>query len=554
MKKNDWLILALILLISLFSMRSLFHRGFYSSHDGEHQIIRLIHFVKGLKDGQIPVRWAGPPALNGFGYPLFIFTYRLPFYLATPFYLIGFSLTDSIKAVFILTYLFSGVAMYLAQRKIWQDRLAALVGTILYLWVPWRFSAIFVRASLGSSVCYSLFPLFLWSLFSLQEKSSFKGTLIGIFSLAGLMLSHATFFFGALPFLMAMALFLIFKSQSRKALTERYLLVFIVALGLSAFYWLPAIAEKKYTVVFHVFSGYYRQHFVTLKQLLYSKWGYGLSHPGAERDEMAFQVGIPQWLTILLSSGLLIINYWRKKKIAQFSLLLIALFALSIFLMTPTSDFVWVIVSFVYQYDFPFRLLGVAILLSSLLGGDLLKKLKEDRLFKIFRFPLAFFLISLALYANRNHLRVNEYTYWPDAYYENLGASSSSYDEYRPEWVMIQYLPGRDEALTVEEGKAKINSQTIRSHQQKFQIAVQEESLFRINTIYYPGWQLFVDGKKKEMRAPYKQGLSQFSLSPGEYQVVFKFKRTGDRIVAEIISLLTLVYLGYQVKQRKQSA
>ena len=105
--KNNWLYLFVILLISLLGVKALFHSGFYTSHDGRHQIIRLRHFHQGLVDGQLPVRWAGT-ALKGYGYPLFIFTYRLPFWIAELGYLVFKNLANAIKFAFILTYIFSG--------------------------------------------------------------------------------------------------------------------------------------------------------------------------------------------------------------------------------------------------------------------------------------------------------------------------------------------------------------------------------------------------------------------------------------------------------------
>src|SRR5439155_338892 len=93
-------------------------------HDGRHQIVRLMHFHRGLVDGQLPVRWAGT-ALCGYGYPLFVFTYRLPFWLAELWYLASGSLGDAIKATFVVTFLASGVTMYWLAHLLTASPLAA---------------------------------------------------------------------------------------------------------------------------------------------------------------------------------------------------------------------------------------------------------------------------------------------------------------------------------------------------------------------------------------------------------------------------------------------
>lgn len=544
-KKIDLLLVFLILAISFFGVKALFHPGFYTSHDGEHQIIRLNHFILGLRGGQLPVRWAGPPAFNGFGYPLFIFTYRLPFYLGTLFKSISFSLVDSVKAVFILTYILSGILMYFVQKKLWGNNLAALAGAIFYLWAPWRFSIILVRASLGEAVCFLFFPLIIWSVLN-------SSPFLGAFSLACLLLSHAMLTFLFLPFLLVLMGFCLWQSKKRRKLLYQYLKLLILSIGLSAFYWLPALFEKRYTMFADIIRGFYDQHFPTLKQLIYSPWGYGFSFPGVELDAMSFQVGIAQWTTIFLAIFILFWQWLRKKKLdfnRRLISFLIALFLVTIFLMTSPSSSYWQFLSSFLNLDFPFRYLALTTLFSSLVAGGLMVELKKDKLFKLFLYPAVFGLLFLVFYGNRNHLKVNQYTSFSDSYYQKHPSTSNSFDEYRPRWVTPEYLPQRKEAMVTETGEAKIETQEVRSNRQKFQVEAKKKSLLRLNTIYYPGWRLFVDGEEKEIEIAPSTGLVQFSLPAGNHEVMFKFGRTWDRMIGEIISLFSLAFIAYQLRR-----
>jgi len=552
LKKTDWFIILFLFLISLFAVKALFHPGFYTSHDGEHQIIRLNHFIIGLRDAQFPVRWAGPPAFNGFGYPLFVFTYQLPFYLGAVFNLIGLSLVDATKAVFILSYILSGIFMYLVQRRIWKSNSAALMGAVFYLWTPWRFSVIFVRASLGEAVCFLFFPLVLWSIFSLYEKEKMKFLFLGAFSLACLLLSHAMLTFLFLPFLGALIGFCLWQSKRRKSLFFSYLKLFLLSLGLSAYYWLPAIVEKRQTMFTNILGNFYLQHFPTLKQLIYSPWGYGFSFPGSELDEMSFQVGIAQWLAVFLTIFVLAWLGIRKRKqdfSQRLSGFLIILFAMAVFLMVPISKPYWQFISRFLKIDFPFRHLALTTFFSSLIAGGLIVGLKKDKLLQLLLYPAIIGLLFLVFYGNRNHLKVNQYLYLPDSYYEEHSSSSSSFDEYRPLWVSGS-LPKKDEELKVEEGEAVIEAQEIRSNRQEFRVEVQKKSLLTLNTIYYPGWKLFVNGEKQKAETVPPAGLMQFSLPTGEYKVIFEFGRTWDRILGEGIALGTLFFIGYQARRR----
>jgi len=138
LKNFFWIVL--LLLLAFFGVKALFHPRFYTSHDGHHQLIRLMHFDRGLRDGQLPVRWAGT-ALEGYGYPLFIFTYRLPFWIGEAWRLLGNSLVDSVKFSFVLAYWLSGITIFLFLRDFVRNKSAAFLGTAAFLWAPYRFSA-----------------------------------------------------------------------------------------------------------------------------------------------------------------------------------------------------------------------------------------------------------------------------------------------------------------------------------------------------------------------------------------------------------------------------
>src|SRR3989339_1567277 len=108
MKKSILVSILIILIFGFLGSKALFHSGFYTSHDGEHQLVRQYTFEQGIKDRQIPVRFSRQ-LYNGFGYPLFFFTYRLPFYFGEIFRVAGLSFADSVKAVFFVTYITSGL-------------------------------------------------------------------------------------------------------------------------------------------------------------------------------------------------------------------------------------------------------------------------------------------------------------------------------------------------------------------------------------------------------------------------------------------------------------
>src|SRR3989344_7659471 len=148
MKHHFWPVVILII-FALIGVKALFHAGWYTNHDGEHQLVRQYIFDRAVKAGHIPPR-VDRQLLNGLGYPLMTFTYQTPFILGEPFRLLGFSTQDTVKIVFILSFFASGLTMYL---------FAGLLPAIMYLWAPYRFSVIYVRASLGEHLAFVFLPL-----------------------------------------------------------------------------------------------------------------------------------------------------------------------------------------------------------------------------------------------------------------------------------------------------------------------------------------------------------------------------------------------------------
>ncbi|MCX8009224.1 MAG: hypothetical protein N3A54_06035, partial [Patescibacteria group bacterium] len=124
-----------ILLIVLFSFLPFIHifltNNLPHTSDGEVQIPRMAAFYKALRDGHIPVRWAGD--LNyGYGMPLFNFIYHTPFYISSILIFLGFSLVQTFKFILFISFLLSGIFMFLFAQSFIKDNKKALIITLLY--------------------------------------------------------------------------------------------------------------------------------------------------------------------------------------------------------------------------------------------------------------------------------------------------------------------------------------------------------------------------------------------------------------------------------------
>lgn len=542
MKKIDWLIFFFIILTSVYTLKDLFIPGFYTSHDGPHQIVRLYYFDQAIKSGQFPPRWASG-LLNGFGYPLFIFSYHLPWFMAELLHLSGLSIIDSVKMTFLLGFILSGITMFIFQKEMF-GRLAAFVGTFVYLFAPYRFSNIYVRAAIGDATAFIFPPLLFWGIYKLKQSRKIIPFWIAIsaIAMAGLLLSHAMVF---LFFFLAYGLYFlisVFFTKEKVRLSISWISTILLGFGISSYYFIPSIIERNNTKFTDIMgSAFTGNTFLKFQQLLYSSWGYGMMN--ANEGGMSFQVGIVQWLIVLIVI-IILLHQIVSKKLNSELIFYPVLFFLSIVLMFQFSLPFWKLLSKIALIDFTWRILPVTVFAASVLGGILISKVK-------FPYLAAFLIIFIALYTNRNHLRINQSLDWSIPFYLKLEKTTNSYDEYTPKWVNQGSVEKPKPKIEFMDGTGEIKMQNDTPYSQEFLVETVKPVKLRINTIYYPGWNVNVNGKLQKI--DYDQGLIEFPLNQGNSQISVYFTETPLRTAANLISLASFVIAGLFLLRYKRT-
>jgi len=322
-RRRSFLFIFLIIIASFFSWRSLAFQGYFSMHD-DMQFMRLYQMDKCFKDGQIPCRWV-PDLGFGYGYPLFNYYPPFSYYLGEIFHLLGFSIIDSVKIVFALSLVFSGLFMYFLAREFWGE-FGGLISALFYIYAPYRAVDVYVRGAMAEGWGLVWFPLIFLAVWKVIREKKFFWVLVLAVSYGFLLISHnlmsLLFSFVALVW----GLFWLFYFKEFKSIKNLALGV-ALALGISAFFVLPVIFEKKLVHVETMLMGYfnYLAHFADLRQLfLNSKWGWGASVWGPE-DEMPFMIGYLHW-GITVVNFLLVWFLWFKKEKEKFLLSLFLVF------------------------------------------------------------------------------------------------------------------------------------------------------------------------------------------------------------------------------------
>jgi hypothetical protein len=399
--------IAILILLSLWVTRDLFRPEFFVTHDALYHVVRLDQFHKALISGQFPVRWA-PDLLNGLGYPLFIVNYHLPYYLAEAFHLAGLSLFAAIKAVFIISLAASALTSFWLFYAWTKKPSAAVLGAVFYILAPYRLANIFERGALGEAVAYAFVPLVFLGLDRLKQNKSH----LLIFALSMLTLSHTVVLLTFAP------VFLIYTLIFIKPKLKLLLISLLATFGLTAFQMFPVFFERHYLNFDANLLTAYQGHFKNLYQLL------RIPHAGINIGTR-FQVGIAHSLIILLS-----IFSFARGGLARLFLLA---FFISLFLITPASQFLWDNLPGLPMVLYPWRFLGVAAFATAALATLLST-----------RYPwLSLILFTLVIFTSRHYMKVDEFI--PPVFpQEMLAGNATTQNEFDPIAPDKLGSPGRE--------------------------------------------------------------------------------------------------------------
>ena len=140
---NFWPIIIVILFAILSGRTLIFQSVYFNMHDDLH-MMRQLEMEKCFADRQIPCRWVQDMGY-GFGFPLFNFYPPLPYLIGQGIRFLGFSFVNTVKITFALSFIVSGVSMYLLAKEFFPENfnfrgrkisLGALVSAFFYIWAP----------------------------------------------------------------------------------------------------------------------------------------------------------------------------------------------------------------------------------------------------------------------------------------------------------------------------------------------------------------------------------------------------------------------------------
>lgn len=540
----------LVFLLIIPSFISLVRQGYFPMQD-DIQAFRIYEMDKCFKDFQIPCRWV-PDMGYEYGYPQFNYYAPLPYYVGEIFHLAGFQFIDVVKILFILGFILGAFLMYIFVKD-FLGEVPAVVSSVLYTYVPYKATQVYVRGSLSEFWVLAFFPLAFWASKKFIEKKKLKHFIWFAVSVFLIITTHNLMFIVFFPILLAWIIYFLWV-EGKKNLAKPFVISGLLGIGLSCFFLLPVVFERQFAHLNSLLGGYfdYRQHFVSLKQLFFSNhFGYGSSELGPN-DDLSLSVGILHWILSALAGILSFINFNKNKKLSGAAFLLLGLSLPVLFLMHAKSTFIWEDLAFLKWFQFPWRLLGITSFLFSILGGIAIYFAGKYKVYLSVVVLVILFVLHGSFFKPRAWMNISDSDKFSGQSWEKQ--LTISIFDYLPIYATLPPNAKAPDLPEVLKGEANFLSYKKGSDYQEGTVNVLKQATLRVPLFYFPGMKATIDNMEVPIaynncdNEEYCLGLISFNVPEGEHKIKVVLTDTPVRTIGNlltIVSTLSLIYLGF---------
>lgn len=523
--KEDRIFLIVIVLIFSLFLFPLFNTSFYESHDGHAHVARFAAYYGAIRDGQLIPRWAG--SLNyHYGSPLFIFYYPLSGYLSSLLHFLGASFENSFKLLIALSFIAAPLSFYFWV-KTFLKKEVAFVGAFFYGLAPFHMLDMYVRGDVAEMIAFALIPLVFWSLENIAQKEQLKFAAFGSIFLGFLILSHNGL---SLMFFPVFIAYSFLRSKNVQTLLK-CLATIVFGLLLSSFFWIPALYEGKYTNAKLFIGNLYESHFPTVSQLIYSPWGFG---PDVGRQGgLSPQIGILYLLLVLLSIFIVLKSTKEKRMMIGW----LCIFGLGLFITLSHSSFFWERLPLIKMFEFPWRFTALSSFAATVLACYVFAHIKNKK--------ILYSLLIVLVFATAPFVGVKKYVSHSDSYYKSYPGTTYYHGEASPIWTEGDAGHFPKTRVEVIGGRGMIRDVQTKSQLHTYAIEAKDKVAILDNTVYFPGWKVFVDDKSVpvQFQDPNHRGFITFDIPKGTHKVKVFFRETGVRLIADVLSLACVLIL-----------
>jgi hypothetical protein len=544
----------------------------WSGHDQLYPVVRVYELCKLWRvNGPFHAPWQADWAF-GYGYPFYTFYAPLGYYAGALFhFILGMDYGPATKFSFYSSLYLSGLLLYalvyvIGQREQW-PRLAwwALAAATIFALTRYHLTDVFVRNALAECWAWpTLVGVFLGA--ELARKHPWPGLLFIAVMHAGLMLSHNVI---ALYGTIAVGCYVLLTTSN-----VRWPITVMAggALGaaMAAFFWVPALSLVKLTFAglpvrqdfastiaspsdLHLHALYWQQYFV-------ERLGTGGSIAGSN-DPMGINFGI----AVLVGTALATIALFRPGLTRpQRYRLSICLVFIGIFLFAMSRQMNWERVPAMLRYvQFPWRLLIFTALfgcLATAMASPVLDRWLHPLVLVLIAILMAIPTLPAILNLPgllTDHGTTDRMLRWY-ARQERGGwfGGAAPYEYWpvtlKPPRIDMKYLasnPAPANRIASASGEITVENYEHKGTTYTYRYAAPADLTVQIAVVYFPGWELRIDGQRQSERLSMSDdGLMNVKLPSGSHTAELKYTLSPIGSVARFVSCLAcLVWLSMAV-------
>jgi hypothetical protein len=530
-----------------------------NTHDMAQHLAIMEQFDKVLRSGTFYPRWL-PDVNNGYGLAWTNF-YSPAFYYSTS--LVNAALNNWINSLFVISlfsFLASGWAFYILARQFY-GRLASATAAVFYMILPYHTIDLYWRGALPELQGFILVPLITYFAYKAGSRGKLQ-------DFAGLGLCQGLYYMTHFPVAYLMTYTIAFYgliwalSKRDWRIAFRIALGMLLALVMSAIYWLPAVIESKYV----------QEHFTTIFPYHNS---YITLLPASDRfGELINQSFAIQALALVVSIAILRLivpnpNQLPGQEIPEGeraaqsqTRLWVAVAVTTTFMVTSLSIYISKLIPKIEAVSFAMRWMVITSFFTALVVSAAIDHLSKNegfanRLVWVGRFAVVV-VIALNLWTTTRHIIregiLHNSLRPPTVHYEPAFIPKGATNP--------RELPDTPDVIIEPEG-AKF--EIVRWEPSRRELVVNSEApgSVRLKTYNYYGWSARLDGQSVALSSD-PDGIQIVNVPAGIHELEVSFTNTPPRTIGGLLfglGLLTIIGLAlvpqlrrYQDRSRREAS
>jgi len=138
-----------------------------------------------------------------------------------------------------------------------------------------------------------------------------------------------------------------------------------------------------------------------------------------------------------------------------------------------------------------------------------------------------------------------DYQIEPESFYTRIYPGTTDTGESTPIWTTRFQEQYPKTPIEVISGVATVNPKKRTTTVHEYNVEAETRSELLENTIYFPGWEVFIDGYKTpfEFQSEIHRGIISFWVEKGDHLVRIEFGDTKLRTISNIVTVVSSVVL-----------